>query len=189
MPKVTLSKSEDRREDLLASAIHAFAAKGYLGTTIADVALVAGISPAYVSKLYPSKEQLFVAALDRCYELVLDTLVAGADAADDDSPAGILDAMGGAYASLIAERDYLMLQVHAQSAASIAPIARSIRTGLAAVTRAAKERSQATDSEVQRFIAYGQLCHLIVTTQVDESAGDWARIVTAGIRHPEKPPR
>jgi hypothetical protein len=37
---------------------------------------------------------------------------------------------------------------------------------------------------VQRFIAYGQLCHLIVVTGLDADPSSWARIVTAGIRHP-----
>ncbi len=49
----------------------------------------------------------------------------------------------------------------------------------------AKERSGAPDDDVQRFIAFGQLCHLIVTTALDDETGEWARIVSAGIRHPD----
>jgi hypothetical protein len=36
---------------------------------------------------------------------------------------------------------------------------------------------------VQRFIAYGQLCHLIVQTDLGGVDSEWARIVSAGIRH------
>jgi hypothetical protein len=38
---------------------------------------------------------------------------------------------------------------------------------------------------VQRFIAFGQLCHLIVTTQLDGRPEDWAQLLTHGIRHPD----
>ncbi|WP_410615399.1 hypothetical protein [Amycolatopsis sp. lyj-109] len=42
----------------------------------------------------------------------------------------------------------------------------------ARVTEAARTRSGAPDDEVQRFIAYGQLCHLVAT--LDPDTGDWA---------------
>ena len=37
------------------------------------------------------------------------------------------------------------------------------------------------------FLAYGQLCHLITTLDIDGDDGDWAAILTAGIRHPNRP--
>jgi AcrR family transcriptional regulator len=183
MPPV-LSTSEQRRETVVSSAITAFSRTGYLGTPIATVAEHAAISPAYVFKLFPGKEALFVAALDSCFDRILDALEHGAASAIDTSPDGILDAMGGAYAALIADRQLLMLQVHALSAAEVAPIGDALRRGLARVTRFASTRSGASDASVQRFMAYGQLCHLIVTAGVENIPEDWARLVSAGIRHP-----
>lgn len=180
----TLSTAEQRRPAVVASALRSFAAGGYGGTTVADVAADAKISPAYVFKLFPSKERLFVAALDQCYEQIEAALGAGADAAVGAKPADILDAMGGAYAELIADRTLLLIQVHAQSASAVAEIGAAQRRGTEKITRFAKTRSGASDSEVQRFIAFGQLCHLIVTTGLDGSTDPWARILTAGIRHP-----
>ncbi|WP_348788820.1 TetR/AcrR family transcriptional regulator [Leifsonia sp. NPDC080035] len=181
----SLSTAEERRPIVAGAALQAFARRGYHGTTVADVAREARISPAYVFKLVPSKESLFVIALERCFHDVLDALRRGADAASDQSPTGILDAMGAAYAELIRDRTLLMLQVHAQSVADIPEIGSALRTGLAQVTRYAAERSGAGDADVQRFIAFGQLCHLIVTAQVDTVDADWARLLSAGIRHPE----
>jgi hypothetical protein len=54
------------------------------------------------------------------------------------------------------------------------------------VTEFARSRSGAADDEVQRFVAYGQLCHLIATLDLDEHTGDWAAVLSAGIRHPGK---
>ncbi|WP_025158542.1 TetR/AcrR family transcriptional regulator [Leifsonia aquatica] len=178
-----LSTADDRRSAVLASAITVFARTGYLGTPIAAVATDADISPAYVFKLFPGKESLFVAALERCFELIEQALERGARTADGGTPDEILDAMGLAYAELIADRSLLMLQVHAQSAADVPEIREALRRGLAGITRFAGIRSGADSDAVQRFIAYGQLCHLIVTLGLDEVPDAWARSITRGIRH------
>ncbi|MBW8871748.1 MAG: TetR/AcrR family transcriptional regulator [Leifsonia sp.] len=180
----TLSTADDRRETVLDSAIAVFAASGYLGTPIAAIASDADISPAYVFKLFPSKESLFVASLDRCFERIEAALEAGARAADGGTPAAILDAMGGAYAELISDRSLLMLQVHAQSASDVPEIREALRRGLARITRFATTRSGADEDAVQRFVAYGQLCHLVVTAGLEEVPETWARTLTHGIRHP-----
>ena len=184
MNTTKLSTADIRRETVIASAITMFARSGYLGTSVAAIAEHAGISQAYVFKLFPSKELLFVTTLEHCFELVQAALERGAAASADQTPDGMLFAMGGAYAELIGDRSLLMLQVHAQSAASVPEIGVALRKGLRAITLFAKSRSNASDGAVQRFIAYGQLCHLIVVTGLDDNPPDWAHLITAGIRHP-----
>jgi AcrR family transcriptional regulator len=180
----TLSTADLRRETVVDSAVVVFAESGFLGTPVTAVAKHAGISSAYVFKLFPSKESLFVAALERCFERVVEALQVGAQATVVQTPDGILDAMGEAYADLIADRSLIMLQVHAQSATPVPEIAAALRAGLRKVTMFALSASGASGEAVQRFIAYGQLCHLIVTTGLEGDDSAWARVVTAGIRHP-----
>lgn len=179
-----LSTSEERRPIVLDAAITAFARGGYRGTTVADVAAQAAISPAYVFKLFPGKETLFVAALDSCFEQIVAALDRGRTSTSKQTPDAILDAMGTAYAELIADRDLLMLQVHAQSAADVPEIAAALRRGFATVTEFASSRSGASDAAVQRFIAFGQLCHLVVTLDIDDSSEPWARMLASGLDHP-----
>jgi AcrR family transcriptional regulator len=179
-----LSTAEVRRPLVAAGAVREFARGGFHGTTVADVAGAAKISPAYVFKLFPSKEKLFVAALDECFEQIVSALSVGADNATAQDPGAVLFAMGGAYADLIKDRTLLMLQVHAQSAADIPEIGDALRAGLAKVTTFAKDRSGGSDDDVQRFIAYGQLCHLLVTARIDEVPEPWAILLSHGIRHP-----
>src|SRR3954447_17807558 len=95
---VALSTSEIRRDAVVNAAIAEFARTGYHGTPINNVAARAEISPAYVFKLFPGKVALFVAALDRCYELVEQALANGAARAQGAEPEQILYEMGGAYA-------------------------------------------------------------------------------------------
>jgi AcrR family transcriptional regulator len=180
---VTLSTADIRREAVVASAITVFARTGYLGTPVSDVAEHARISPAYVFKLFPGKASLFVAALDRCFDLVEQALAAGADRSPTTSPDAILYAMGDAYAELIADRDLLMLQVHALSATDVPEIRIAVRRGLARITTFASTRSGATGEQVQHFIAFGQLCHLITTLDLDQLVEPWSSILTEGIRH------
>ena len=186
MPGATasLSTAEARRETVLDSAVFVFAQSGYLGTPITAVAEHARISPAYVFKLFPSKEALFIAALDRCFQRIRAALQRGAQASSDHTPDGLLFAMGGAYADLITDRSLLMLQVHAQSAADQPEIAAALRQGFQEVVTFVQTRSGAPDEAVQRFVAYGQLCHLIVTMGVEHDTTPWAQLLTAGLRHP-----
>ncbi|MFV0532166.1 MAG: TetR/AcrR family transcriptional regulator [Cumulibacter sp.] len=178
----SLSTAADRRPVIVDAALTALSRGGYAGTTISDIAREAGISSAYVLKLFGGKEALFVAALNRCFERIEHTLAA---VGTRETPAETLHAMGGAYADLIADRTLLQIQVHAQSVASIPAIGDALRDGLARITRFVKERSGAEDGDVQRFIAYGQLCHLVVTSAITDIDDEWARILTDGLRHPD----
>ncbi|MFI8977007.1 TetR/AcrR family transcriptional regulator [Nocardia asteroides] len=182
---VTLSRSDLRRDAVVDAAIVEFARTGYHGTPISTVAATAQISPAYVFKLFPGKVALFVAALERCFDRIAGAMSSGAARSTGESPEQILYDMGGAYAELIGDKSLLMLQVHAQSVADVPEIGAALRAGLARVTELAKERSGAADEYVQRFIAFGQLCHLITTLGLDGDDSPWATIVTAGIRHPK----
>ena len=93
--------------------------------------------------------------------------------------------MGDRYARLIADHDLLMMQVHAQSSCDVVVIREALQEGVGRITRFASTRSGASDDAVQRFMAYGQLCHLIVTAGLGTLDAAWARGLVAGIRHPE----
>jgi AcrR family transcriptional regulator len=181
--RTNLSDSDTRREAIVEAAMVAFAKAGFASTPVTAVAAGAGISQAYVFKLFPTKEELFVAAVERCYERIEETLERSAAAAEGRSPDEILDQMGEGYADLIADRTIIMIQVHAQGASDIPAIREVVRRGLARIVRFTKQRSGASDDAVQRFIAFGQLCHLITTTDIYEFDDDWARIVARNIRH------
>ena len=177
------STADARRATVVARAVRVFAQAGYHATPVTEVADAAGISQAYVFRLFAGKLGLFVAALDHCFAQIEQALEAGADRVPDGSPAEILEAMGDAYADLIADRDLLMLQVHAQSAAGEPQIREALRRGYAGVVEVARRRSRANDSQVQQFVAYGQLCHLIVTADLDSIDQSWAKTLTGGMRH------
>lgn len=180
----TLSTAERRRAEIIDAAVGVFAESGYSGSTVAQVGRAAGVSPAYVFKLFPSKGALFAAALARCFERVEETLRGAAESVRGHEPQAVLDAMADAYAGLIRDRSLLLLQVHAMSAAhQVEGVEAALREGIARVVRAVSTSSGADDAAVQRFVAFGQLCHLIVTADIDGADGAWAALLTRGIRH------
>ncbi|PRY09773.1 TetR/AcrR family transcriptional regulator [Kineococcus rhizosphaerae] len=179
----TRSTAEAQRALAVASATRVFARAGYHATPVAAVAADAGISPAYVFRLFDGKLGLFTAAVDHCFADVVAALRAGAERAADRSPEAVLDAMGLAYAELIADEDLLRFQVHTQSATDVPEIREALRRGLASVVDVVTELSGATPEAVQRFVAWGQLCHLVVTAGLDDVPNSWARTLSAGLRH------
>ncbi|MDQ3723189.1 MAG: TetR/AcrR family transcriptional regulator, partial [Actinomycetota bacterium] len=69
----TLSTAEERREEILQAAERVFAARGLHGTPTMEIAKAAGISQAYLFRLFPTKAELFMALVERCNARVLRT--------------------------------------------------------------------------------------------------------------------
>jgi len=104
----------ERREELIAAAVHEFARGGLHGTPVERIARRAGVSQSYVFRFFPNKRELFLAALERSFERLADTFRRAAqDFTDGSAPAeceDVLQAMGRAYKELLSsDRDYLML--------------------------------------------------------------------------------
>ena len=179
-----LSTAEERRESVLRTAIGTFAARGYFGTTTTEVAKEAGISQAYVYRLFPNKESLFVAVVERCFAQVRDCLEEAAAGAGGSSAETVIAAMGDAYAKLIADQNLMLIQLHAQAAAvSEAAVREAVRHGYARVTEYVRGASGGSEQQIQEFFARGMLCHLIASVGADEVDAPWARTLAAGIKH------
>jgi AcrR family transcriptional regulator len=56
-------KGDERREQILATAVHLFSQKGFKGTTTKEIARSAGVSEAMVFRHFASKEELYGAIL------------------------------------------------------------------------------------------------------------------------------
>jgi AcrR family transcriptional regulator len=179
-----LSTAEERRESVLRTAVGTFAARGYFGTTTTEVAKEAGISQAYVYRLFPNKESLFVAVVERCFIRVRGCLEQAVAEAGSATPEAVLAVMGDAYAKLITDKDLVLLQLHAQAAAvSEAAVREAVRQGYARVVEYVRGASGAEEERVQDFVARGMLCHLIVSVDADGVDAPWARTLTKGIAH------
>ncbi|MFL1381720.1 TetR/AcrR family transcriptional regulator [Nocardiopsis protaetiae] len=175
------STAEARKAAILRHAVPVFARSGYHATPVTEIADAAGISQAYVFRLFGNKLGLFTATLERCFGLIEQALREGAEKALDAPAPQVLAAMGDSYADLIADRDLLMLQVHAQSATDVPEIREAMRRGYASAVTLVHELSGGTRDQVQYFMAMGLMCHLITALDLDEVDAPWALTLMNGM--------
>src|SRR5580700_2821522 len=74
----------ERREELILAAVHEFAHGGLHGTPVERIARRVGVAQPYVFSLFASKRELFLAAVERDFQLTEATFtraVAGLDSA------------------------------------------------------------------------------------------------------------
>ena len=176
----TLSTAEDRREAVLEAALPVFAARGIHGTPTLAVAKAAGISQAYLFRLFPTKEELAVALVKRCHDRVAETFAAAA--ADARRTGGdALEHMGQAYLGLLRDRDLLLLQLHAHAAAPDVPAIRdATREGFARLVADVERESGASADEVRRFFATGMLLNVLAALDAEHAEGHWRDVLAGG---------
>lgn len=169
-----LSTADQRRETVLRTAIRAFAARGYYGTTTTEVAKAAGISQAYVYRLFPDKQSLFIAVIEHCAARMRDSLAGGAAQATGADAASVLAALKQAYGQLVEDRDLLLVLMHANCAASEPPIRDAIRSCYAKQVEYVRAASGASDDEIQKFIAAGLLANVLLAIDAKDVDAPWA---------------
>jgi AcrR family transcriptional regulator len=177
-----LSTAAERREALVEAAVAAFAEHGFHGTPTTEIAKAAGISQAYLFRLFPTKSELYVAAVDRCYRRLGEAMRA---AAEDESAPGetVLERMGHAYAALLQDPTTLRATLQAFAAASgeDSAIRDAVRRGYGELVELIRRLSGAQGEELRTFVARGML--MTVLAGMDAPAIDtaWARELCGGM--------
>lgn len=172
----TLSTADERRETILQAAERVFAARGLHGTPTMEIARAAGISQAYLFRLFPTKSELFIALARRCNERIHHAF-AQAAATAKASGAAILPAMGHAYMELLADRNLLLVQLHAHAASDDPVIRDEMRRGFARIVELVERESGAGGEAVQRFFAHGMLLNVLAAMRAEEVDEHWARVL------------
>lgn len=171
-PPARLS-SEDRREQIMEAASVVFAERGYAGGTTDAVAKQAGISQAYVVRMFGSKEQLFVEvarrAADRVAEGFRDAIAEfdGAETADDKQ-----EILGEVYSKLVADRGILLVLMHLFNLGHdpvFGPISRQCFLGIYRIVRDDAGLGPMIATE---FMARGMLMNTILAMRLPEVLED-----------------
>jgi AcrR family transcriptional regulator len=153
----TRSTAAERRIDLLAAALSEFAHGGLHGTSTEAIARRAGISHAYLFRLFGTKKQLFIACAHLCHERINDTF---AHAAIGDTPAERLEAMGIAYREMLDDRELLQSQMQLYAACSDPDIREVARSGFQQLVDEIARLSGASGPQLQQFFAMGMLLNV-----------------------------
>jgi AcrR family transcriptional regulator len=180
----TLSTAEERRAELTDAAVTVFAERGYAAGTM-DIAKAAGISQAYLFRLFPTKPELFVAAYEAASRRMAQTFrdAANLARAEGRDP---LQEMGHAYGDLIdRDRDLLRMQLHAQVAAGTEPLVRdAVQRCFGELFELVQRESGAEPEDLQPWFAHGMLCNVMASIGADQLDAEWAKALTKS-GHPE----
>ena len=175
--------AEERRAEVLKAAVAEFALHGLHGTSTEMIARRIGISQPYIFRLFPSKKELFLAAIDQCFDRVETTFrnAAGDSSTSPDSGTHMvaspvearLHAMGHAYLRLMAKRELLLFQMQAYAACSDDDVRRKVKHRWDRLMRVTGEISGASPTELTAFFARGMLMNVFASIRlVPENAPD-----------------
>jgi AcrR family transcriptional regulator len=175
-PARQLSTAAERRETLVEAAVAAFAEHGFHGTPTTEIAKAAGISQAYLFRLFPTKSELYVAAVERCYARLGAAM---REAAEDSDALGetVLERMGHAYVALLQDRTTLRatLQAFAAAAGEDEAIRDAVRRGYGGLVELIERLSGADGDELRAFVAKGMLMTVLAGMDAPAVDAAWVR--------------
>jgi AcrR family transcriptional regulator len=186
--------ASERRDALIDAAVHEFAHGGLHGTPVDRIARKVGVAQPYVFSLFGSKLELFLATVERGFELVADLFTRAAaefDPATAPPDVDVLKAMGNAYVEMLeTRRDYLMLQLQAYAACDDDEVRDRVRTAYARLVAHVERLSGASTEEIDEFFRYGMWLNVAAALGVEDlSVGcEWMRAEQAGGAAEPAPP-
>ncbi len=171
----------ERRDALIEAAVHEFARGGLYGTPVDRIARQVGVAQPYVFSLFANKRELFLAAVERCFERVVELFTQVASDFDPETAppeVDVLKAMGNAYVELLSShRDYLMLQHQAYAACDDEVIRDRVRTCYARLVTDVEGLADAEPERIDEFFRYGMWLNVAAAMGVEDlSVGcEWVR--------------
>jgi AcrR family transcriptional regulator len=166
---------QDRRQQVLRIAAEEFAAGGLHGTSAEVIARRAGITQAYVFRMFGTKKALFIDVVMAAFGRMTDGM---RDAARGQTGLDALALMGAQYNELLADRTALLLQLQGFAACGDGEVRDAVRDGFARMWQTVSEVTGLAPVTVKAFLAFGMLLNSNAALQAGELDEPWA----AGVR-------
>ena len=189
-------RGADRRAQVLEIAAREFAQHGLHGASTEAIAREAGITQAYVFRMFGTKKALFLelvaAAFDRVNEGMLaagagpsgaststsptSTSTSARNGARPDRPTGLdaLSRMGARYYDQLENRTSLLLQLQGFAACGDAEVQEAVRARVGHMWQVVADTTGLGVVTVKSFLAFGMLLNVGAAIDVDEVDEPWA---------------
>lgn len=173
--------ANQRREQLLGLAAEEFATGGLHGASTEKMAQRAGITQAYIFRIFGTKKTLFLEVVDGAFDKLIDgmTRVESGDHDDgerlgEDARRSALAGMGRFYDSALADRTGLLVQLQAYAACGDTEVRDRVRHHLSRMWEVVAGRSGLPPVAVKTFLAFGMLLNASAAVQASDVEADWA---------------
>lgn len=181
-PDTTRKSADERRDEILAVAFQAFGTHGFEATSTEDIAKAAGVSQPYLFRLFGTKKQLFLAAVERVHELTGAALDVGIAEMDENDECGPFEAIGHAYKAAMGTPGLLRMQMQALAACSDPDVRRVVREGYGRIVDRIAAATGATPDVLAGFVAKGMLLNVLAAMDLlyGDSGLPWAESLKEG---------
>jgi AcrR family transcriptional regulator len=169
----------ERRSQVLGIAADEFANHGLHGASIEAIAREAGITQAYVFRMFGTKKALFLELVGAAFDRFSDGM---SQAANGAAGLDALTLMGRQYYELLADRTTLLLQLQGFAACGDSDVRNLVRTRLARMWDTVADTAGLDPVTVKSFLAFGMLLNNVAALDVDELDEPWANGVRTRIR-------
>jgi len=151
--------AKERGDEVLRAAVRAFSASGYEGTKTDEIARLAGVSQPYVIRLFGTKQQLFLAAVQSVCERIEQIFREAAE----ESPE--LSNLGANYHRLLSEPELLLVLLQGFSASGDPAIGDCVRERFGSIYQLVRDLTGASVEEARDFLAMGMLLTVMSATK------------------------
>jgi AcrR family transcriptional regulator len=170
----------ERRSQVLGIAAVEFANHGLHGASIEAIAHEAGITQAYVFRMFGTKKALFLELAGAAFDRFSDGM---AQAAKGTRGLSALALMGALYYESLADRTTLLLQLQGFAACGDSEVRDLVRAKVARTWDTVADTACLDPVTVKSFLAFGMLLNNVAALDVDELDEPWAKGVRTRI-HP-----
>jgi AcrR family transcriptional regulator len=124
--------AQERREEILQAAVVRFGATGLHGTSTELIAADVGVSQPYLFRLFGTKKELFMAAIEWAFDYTVERFREAGRGASDRHEA--FRRMGETYMELVRDRRYLAIQLQAYASTDDPEIRAVVQEGFGRLT-------------------------------------------------------
>lgn len=178
MAVATRMTGPERRSQVLGIAAGEFANHGLHGASIEAIAREAGITQAYVFRMFGTKKALFLELVGAAFDRFSDCM---AHAANGTHGLSALSLMGAQYYESLADRTTLLLQLQGFAACGDGEVRELVRARVARMWETVDDAARLDPVTVKSFLAFGMLLNNVAALDVDEVDEPWAKGVRTRI--------
>ncbi|MFV2064215.1 MAG: TetR/AcrR family transcriptional regulator [Chloroflexota bacterium] len=174
----TRRTADERREQILVAAVARFGETGLHGTSTETIARDVGVSQPYLFRLYGTKKQLFIAAVEWGFRETNEAFrVAAAEASNSHDA---FRRMGDAYNELLRDRRFLDIQMQAYASSADPEIREVVQSGFGRLVLQIQAATDATPEQLATFLGRGMLMNVMLSMGVAEQQPGWPAMIREG---------